>query len=640
MAGLRFEAWTLPWSATFERVIADIPVKAGQGSVKLNDFAGGQITVPADYVRLTDIISDTVGSLIRVYDGTTIIHEFLAQRVDFTLSESSTATIAGSDVASMFDRAVIYPFDYPTQPSTFSNFVWGGPNVLDNAGFELQENRSQIVEVDVGAASGGTFTLSIGADPTGTIAYNASDTTVQNAIETGIAEITDVLVAGSGSTADPWRIEFVVPPVPTVTMSGDGTNLTPSDTLTVTTVQIGNAEISQAWTKSQRSDSRSTPALHGDPYTIFRQSSGAEPVKTGSFAHVVQAAQYGGLQQIVQCEPGGTYQASMWVRSSAASQTFRLVIRDRYEGYIDSVEVTPSVDTYTEASIADVVIPAGVTEIVFRMANVTPPGSIAGIWYFDDASFNEGLAAANVGVIVTALMGDAISDHTGDTRGAMLDWVQTTSWDATNDSSTTAWADTESFTAFRGASYGQTFDRLVAINYEWRLVPLGSPSSVTHDLEWYATGNLGTVYTAADRPAINIGQGITKGTIVKRIPNLTAVLVEGAEGAYYEQKNSTTETNYGRYEAYRGDTGLNSTTSLTALAQHMLDQEAAVRTSITVTVIGTDDHPRPLVDYTVGDTLNVQLPPIIAKTGKRVSQITYQHKDTVKYQVTLVEPPA
>ena len=72
----------------------------------------------------------------------------------------------------------------------------------------------------------------------------------------------------------------------------------------------------------------------------------------------------------------------------------------------------------------------------------------------------------------------------------------------------------------------------------------------------------------------------------------------------------------------------------------MLDQEAAVRTSIQVTVIGTDDHPRPLVGYTVGDTLNVQLPPIIAKTGKRVSQITYQHKGTVKYQVTLVEPPA
>ncbi len=638
MGGLRYEAWTLPWSATFERVIADIPVTAGQGSVKLNDFAGGQIRVPADYARLTDIISDTVGSLIRVLDGVTIVHEFLAQRVDFTLSESSTATISGSDVASMFDRAVIYPYDYEgSNPSTFPNHVWGGPNTLDNEGFELQENRSQIVEVDVGAASGGTFTLSIGADPTGTIAYNASDTTVQNAIETGITEITDVLVSGSGSTADPWRIEFVVPPVPTVTMSGDGALLTPSDTLTVSTVQIGNAEISQSWTKSQRADSRTTPALHGT-YSVFRQSSGAEPTHGGSFAQTIIATQYGGLQQIVQVEPGGTYQASMWVRTTASSQTYRLVIRDRFEGFVASVEITPSANTYTEASIADVIIPAGVTEVVFRMANITP--SATGTSYYDDASFNEGLAAANVGVIATALMADAITDHTGDTRGAMLDWVQITSWDATNDSSTTAWADTESFTAFRGASYGQTFDRLVSLNYEWRLTPLSSPSSVTHDLEWYATGNLGTDHTASDSPAINIGQAITAGTIVKRIPNLTAVLVEGAEGAYYEQKDSTAETNFGRMEKYRGDTGITSTTSLTALAQHMLDQEAAVRTAIQVTVIGTDDHPRPLVDYTVGDTLNVQLPPILSKTGKRVSQITYQHKDNVTYQVTLVEPPA
>ena len=638
MGGLRFEAWTLPWSGSFDRVIADIPVihGTGRGSVRFSDFGSGKIGVPANYDRLTDIISPTVGSLIRVLDGSTIVHEWLAERVDHTISESGVATISGDDVASGFDRAFVYPYDYEGSPSTFPNFVWGGPETLDNPGFELSGSQAQIVEVDVGAASGGTWFADISGDPTAAIAFNASDTTVQNAIETGIAEITDVLVTGVGSTADPWRIEFVTPPVPTATMTGDGTALV-GGVLTVTTVQIGNAEISQAWTKSQRADSRSTPALHGT-YTIFRQSSGAEPVRTGSFSHVVQGTQYAGLQQIVQVEPGGTYQASMWVRTNAASQTYRLVIRDRFENYIDSVEISPVVDTYTQASIVDVIIPDGVDEVVFRMANITPAAT--GISYYDDASFTEGLAASNVGVIVTTLMNDAITDHAADTRGSILDWVQITSWDATNDSSVVAWADTESFTAFRGSFYGQVFDRIRDMNYEWRLTPLSSPTTVTHDLEWYQVGNMGTVYTAAAFPAVLYGQGISQGKIIQRIPRSTAVLVEGAEGAYVEDNDATALSNFGRLERYKGDRGLTGTTSLTNTAAKMVDLEAQIRTTITFTVIPEGEWPVPLVDYTVGDTLNTTLPPIITKTAKRVSMVTYQNTEPATYQVTLVEPPA
>jgi len=638
VGGLRFEAWTLPWAATFQRVIADIPAitGTGKGSVRLSDFGSGRLSVSSDYDRLDEIVSTTVGSLIRVYDGTTIVHEWMAERVDHTLADDGVATIQGNDIASAFDRAIVYPYDYTTNPTTFPNHVWGGPNNLDNEGFELQENVAQIVEVDVGAASGGTWFADISGDPTAAIAWNASDTTVQNAIETGITEITDVLVTGTGQTSDPWRIEFVTPPVPTATMTGDGTLLTPSDTLTVSTVQIGNAEVSQSWTQSQRADSRSTPALHGT-YTIFRQSSGAEPVNTGSFSQVVSGTQYAGVQQIIQVEPGATFQAAGYVNSNTASQTFRLVIRDRYENYIASVEITPTINTWTQATITDVIIPAGVDEVVVRFANITP--SAAGIWYFDDMEFNQGLAAGNLGVIMTALMDDAITDHAADTRGAILDWVQITSWDATNDSSTTAWQATESFTAFRGATYGNTFDRIRDMNYEWRLVPITPAAPITHDLEWYNVGNLGTDYTTSAFPAILPGQGITAGKIIQRIPRSTAVLVEGEGGIYIEDKDSTAETNFGRLELYKGDVGLNSTTSISATADKLVDLEAQVRTTIQLTLVSEGEWPRPLVDYTVGDELNTTLPPIISKTGKRVSMITYQNTEPPTYQVTLIEPP-
>lgn len=634
---LRYEAWTLPWSTTFERIIADIPVVIGTGvgTVRLNDVAGGKIGVPNAYARLTDIVSTTVGRMIRVLDGVTIVHEYLADRVVFSLDDEGWSFVSGDDLMVMFDRAVMYPYDYEGSPSTFPNHVFGGPNILDNPGFENQQTAPEIYDV-WSDATGGTFTLTVDAQTTATITYNASATTVNDKLE-ALSTVTDVLVGGVGTEADPWRIESVDPKFPAAMMTGNGTGLTGDTTgIVIDLLQNGTDEVTQAWTKSQRADARSTPAFHGE-YTIFRQSSGAEPVRTGSYAQVVAGTQYSGLQQIPQVEQGGTYQPSIWVRSNAASQTFRLVIRDRYEAWIAQAEVTPSVDTYTEIPITDAVIPAGVDEIVFRAANIT--ATPTGIWYFDDAEMLEGLAAANMGVILTALLADAISDHSGDTRGIILDWVDITGWDSTNDSSAVAWPDTESFTAFRGASYGQTFDRIVAMNYERKLTPKASPGATTHDLDWYATGKLGTDHTAANTPAINIGQSIIKGKIIRRIPHQTAVLVEGAEGAYYEQKDATGEANFGRMEKYKGDVGITSTTSLTALAQKMLDQEAAVRNTIDIKVIASPDHPRPLVDYTVGDKINVQLPPIIAKTAKRVSQISYKNTEPVQYDITFVEPP-
>lgn len=60
-------------------------------------------------------------------------------------------------------------------------------------------------------ATSGTFTLSDGVDTTSAIAFNASAATVETRLETDIASITDVTVAGNGTSASPWIVTFVNP---------------------------------------------------------------------------------------------------------------------------------------------------------------------------------------------------------------------------------------------------------------------------------------------------------------------------------------------------------------------------------------------------------------------------------------------
>lgn len=96
---------------------------------------------------------------------------------------------------------------------------------------------SEVTTVDVGAASGGTFTLSEGVNASGNIDYNANAAAVKSAVE-GITGITTVSVTGAGTTANPWVITFT-DPLGALAITGDGALLTPSDTLTVTETTAG-----------------------------------------------------------------------------------------------------------------------------------------------------------------------------------------------------------------------------------------------------------------------------------------------------------------------------------------------------------------------------------------------------------------
>ena len=66
---------------------------------------------------------------------------------------------------------------------------------------------AEIESVDVGVASGGTFTLTVGGQTTGNIVYNASAAVVDTAV-TALSTVVAVTVTGAGTLGDPWLITF------------------------------------------------------------------------------------------------------------------------------------------------------------------------------------------------------------------------------------------------------------------------------------------------------------------------------------------------------------------------------------------------------------------------------------------------
>ena len=144
--GLRYEAWTLPWdTGGFKRKVTRLPIieGSGQGSKPFLTTAGngsGDISL-ADFDRLSDVISDTESSLIRVLNGTDIVDEWIAERVSYHHNDAGDklANISGGSLLSMFDKYLIYAFDYPNSPTINKDWIWGipeGGGLLKNGDFE------------------------------------------------------------------------------------------------------------------------------------------------------------------------------------------------------------------------------------------------------------------------------------------------------------------------------------------------------------------------------------------------------------------------------------------------------------------------------------------------------------------------
>lgn len=147
--GIRYEAWTLPWLLDFKRKVARLPDITGSGNGSVSLFTtGGESRVDlalGKFDRLDEVVSDTEGSLIRVYDGRDIIDEWIAERVSRAHSDNNkVASISGGSIASVLDKYLIYPYD-GLNPTIQGDWIWGAGiggdddeagGLLGNPGFE------------------------------------------------------------------------------------------------------------------------------------------------------------------------------------------------------------------------------------------------------------------------------------------------------------------------------------------------------------------------------------------------------------------------------------------------------------------------------------------------------------------------
>jgi hypothetical protein len=88
-------------------------------------------------------------------------------------------------------------------------------------------------------ATGGTFTLTFGGQPTAAIAYNATAAALEAALEL-ISTITDVTVTGTGVLATPWLVTFVDPHGDVGAVTKDDTSLTGETIGTTIAVTAGD----------------------------------------------------------------------------------------------------------------------------------------------------------------------------------------------------------------------------------------------------------------------------------------------------------------------------------------------------------------------------------------------------------------
>lgn len=633
--GLRYEVWSLPWdSGGFVKRFFWLPVIPGSGSGTINFLTtqgDGSVDIPLDKLTdmgkdLSEIISETTSSLIRVFDckpdGTnTIIDEWVCERPPREHDNEKVVTISGPKLkAKIFDGQTLPSFDAPKNPSTEPDHIWGGENILSDPGFENAAIQNLTIELKRDGATGGDFTFTVNGDPTPALTWNIGPLAFEAEIEL-LPDVTDVLVTG---TDDGWTIEFHVPFDAIV--SWDPDNLTGGGgDPTLETLELGLINPGGSWTRSQNLEARSNTHIHGTYASDgFRLTEDAEPVHSGTYALRINGlSRYAGTQQVITVTPGGRYQASIWVWTSDATEIFKLVMRDRYENWIaetlEPIPVTSSWVRYDLDFISELPDGTPVDEIIFRFAQTRDHNP--GPYYVDDASLNPGAPPSPWGEIINVLM---------DLKTTEFDWIDRT-FTNTVDSTPNAWLRFESITGFFGESYGQFFDKGVDLEYEWDLVAKDVPvGSLTHDLVWYETGGLDS-----DPPVgIYPNASVTGGDSMKRTPAFTKVRVEGSEGRWVEVEDAIAVANFGPIEEHIRDTSLHSDDSLTARGNAFLAFEEANRTAVQFAMVESDVLPRPLSDFKPGDTVAMALPPQLEKTDKRVQAISYTNTFPTQYQVT------
>lgn len=517
-------------------------------------------------------------------------------------------------VQKLEDGSYVVVFNDPSDLGTdmtanFGGLTGGGGTLTKNAdGFDQGADPTFTITVDADA----------GSDTTDAINWNDSAGEVSNHLELDLNNVEDVTVDGSGTYEDPWIVTFYSP---TEVIDVDITFA--AGTAVATEITEGVPDPSPVEV-AQRFDNRIEPDLHGTygdpPIEVV-----VDPVNTGSDwslrINPDGASRFTGSQIRLSVKPGFIYQSSLPFYAEAETQ-FRLVVRDAAENPIAQVQQTIPADTWTTLNLSNILIPAGVTEVVLRGGLIdTDPATWGLDWYVDwyHATFTEGMAAATWGKIGVDLLADAQTDHAPDL--VRIPWIVQGAWTELVDEAGNDWIRAESVTLRRGLWYGtQVYGEVGAgLGYEYDVAPNGADPEWT--LQLWNPGGRGTDHTAGPSPspfALYVGLGIAGGLIAGRIPRATRIMVEGANGLIGEAANTAQEDIFGVIEDFIGDPDLTDVDTINARATQQLTDDLENTIAIQVEL---DSTIRVFDEINIGDTVPVEAPGMVARHNRRISEI-------------------
>src|SRR5690606_29104253 len=342
-------------------------------------------------------------------------------------------------------------------------------------------------------------------------------------------------------------------------------------------------------------------------------------------------SQFAGSQRVLAVIPGEIYQAKIRVRPTVSGR-YRLVIRETLEDNLikwhTPNEVWLEADgNYHDLVVPDITIPAGVTEVIMRVAVVSSAPSEIGPFYvnWQHAEFTQGLAPATAGQIVKTLL-----EHAQE-RGAGT-WLDL-SFDGEEDTDGTAWPMVHSYQADGFAMYlSDVLADMADLGYEWTVTPKASPSNgYTHDLNLWVSGGAGEDRTTTG-PTLTSGGSVVGGEIVDRIPAFTAGVGWGADDLFAERIDTDLASTFGRLERFFDAEQHHDADSLEDMLETMFSDEETNRKAGNVELSGSGSVV-PFVHFDVGDTLVWQVPPAMERNERRVQTISWQHGPVAKYEV-------
>lgn len=554
------------------------------------------------------------------FDTDPMAHSVNAQNIEIRLQD---------DVAEINDVVVT---GQGTQSSPFViEFI--NPSVLSSDLF-LSPNFSGVTWKLEHNSTGGDLVLNVNGNNTAAIPYNVSASGMKAAIE-AVSGITTVEVV-SEVDSDNNRIYYISSVNPTsLTLYVSSNNLTGGwifnldsngHQYELTKVQDGtsfdNLNVEPLyWTRNQFADQQAgDPRLHGGyAENGFRLSNST--ARTGETSLYVNGTKrFSGLQQIRNVEPGGIYQAGIWVWSTDApgADTYRLVIRDLYENLIAQVEYqVTATATWEYVSLPDVVIPDNVEQVVFRFASVGKDNP----WPFfvDDAEFTEGFAPATFGEIVTVLMNTITS------RGT-LNWLKYDGFTDLLDSHGNPWASTESITVPARMNMGQVMSEFASMGYEWNI--LWNDVEDTYELVLYDKFSMGTTVSGWEVK----GGKILSSEVEESDAKATSWLIEGDDSYFLQHDDATLVSAFGRRESGIGVFGIGheSLQSVGETQATLISQRRWATTAI------LDSTFRPMTVASLGDLVQVHIPDVLTPLQLRIYGIvTLITQEGVTYRLDL-----